>query len=107
VIRVRVSCVDCGVQRLRPSQVQLFTTPQVYESRYAFTCQMCGSWINRPCPPRLVSDLRQAQVPEQRERVPREVFEPHRGPSIAVDEVLDFVLELAAVDDVARFACRP
>jgi hypothetical protein len=104
---VRVSCADCGDLTLRPKDLRLFTTPCAYECRYAFTCPCCSAWISKSAAPYMVQALRQAGVPEQRARVPREVFEPHRGPAISMDEVLDFALELGRVDDVVRFAGRP
>ncbi len=105
-VRVRVACVDCGEQMLRVEDLQLFTTPSLFEARFAFTCPTCQSWINRPAWPALVADLRRLRVRETRVAIPREVFEPHRGPALTADEVLDFALELAHMDDVARFACR-
>lgn len=102
---VRVSCVDCGDQQVGIGDVQLFTTANVAESRFGFTCPQCLSWINRPAGPNVVAMLREVCVRERR-RVPREVFEQHRGPALTVDDALDFALELRHVDELARYACR-
>jgi hypothetical protein len=61
---------------------------------YSFRCEQCGSAVSHPARPDVVDLLVRAGCRQIRWRLPSELAERRDGPSITIDDVLDFHLLL-------------
>jgi hypothetical protein len=106
---IKASCPCCGDVELTATQVRLVVCSVADWSFYAFTCDQCRDEVRKPAGAEVVSLLRSGGVPVERWVVPAEALEPHEGPVIAYDDVLDFALWLGRADDpvAALEAIRP
>lgn len=73
-------------------------------SRYTFTCPDCGDEVTLHACDEAVSLLRFAGVTPIREIVAADAREPHDGPPITEDDVLDFALAVEHVRFLAPIA---
>jgi hypothetical protein len=104
-IRFKVCCPDCGEILVERHAVQLVISSTPGASRYSFTCPECAAWVSKPASPSIVVAL-VGLVPTRHETAPAELSEPHNGPALDLDDLIDLSRELAATDLLARHAGR-
>lgn len=105
---IKASCPCCGDVDLTPQQVRLVLCTLAQWSYYAFTCGTCTEEIRKPAGADVVSLLRTGGVRIERWTIPAEALEPHDGPVITYDDVLDFALWLNQGDPMAALvSVRP
>ncbi|HEX9343717.1 MAG TPA: hypothetical protein VF995_08905 [Actinomycetota bacterium] len=117
--RIRATCPDCGEVELTPPQVELRLGRLGRRGLYRFTCPSCTLLVTKAADRRIVRLLASAGVKAtlpsagpgtgaDREQLPAEALEPHHGPPLTWDDLLDFHFELQAPGWWARFlaACR-
>lgn len=97
---IKASCPCCGDVELTPTQVRLVVCTVADWSFYAFTCGTCSDEVRKPAGADVVSLLRTGGVCVERWLVPAEALEPHDGPLISYDDVLDFALQLQGSTDL-------
>lgn len=98
---IKASCPCCGDVDLTPAQVRLVICNRMEWSYYAFVCTQCTDEIRKPADEEIISLLITGGVDAFMWEIPAEAFEPHAGPVITYDDVLDFVLALESVEDSA------
>ncbi len=106
---IKASCPCCGDVELTAAQVRLVVCSVADWSFYEFTCAQCRDDIRKPAGTEVVHLLRSGGVKAERWTVPAEALEPHLGPVISYDDVLDFALRLAQATSpiTALEAIRP
>lgn len=106
---IKASCPCCGDVELTPAQVRLVVCTVADWSYYSFTCSTCSDEVRKPAGPDVVSLLKTGGVPVERWTVPAEALEPHEGPAVAYDDVLDFALWLRHAENpmAALTSLRP
>ena len=103
---IKASCPGCGEVELTPADVALMVCSHAPLSYYAFTCNGCGDEVRKPADDHVVSLLVSGGVPATVWEVPAEALEPHEGPSLSYDDLLDFALRLAETDLLASLVDR-
>jgi len=116
--RIRATCPDCGEVELTPPQVELRVGRLGRRRLYQFTCPSCALLVTKPADRRIVRLLASAGVATRlpgsgpsagtgvdtaRADLPAEALEPHSGPPLTWDDLLDFHFVLQAPDWWARF----
>lgn len=96
---VRAVCPPCGTVEITAPDVHLLVCAARPElSTYGFACPACHMPIEKPAPHGVVVQLLSAGVTPHALVIPAEVLEPHDGPPLGYDDLLDLALELAALD---------
>ena len=104
---VKANCPCCGDVNLASSQVKLtIIRPLKDRSWYQFTCPHCLDQIVKPAGQHISRLLRYAEVPTRFEQIPGEALEPHAGPALTRDDLLDLALQLACLDEIAGQAAH-
>lgn len=103
--KVRASCHTCGTVDLLRPDVRLVLSDVPSACRYSFTCPKCRAWISKPADECVIA-LLLGKVPLHRETAPAELTEPHTGPPLTLDDLIDLHAEMAETDELARFAHR-
>jgi hypothetical protein len=124
--RIRAICPDCGEVELTPPQVELRLGRLGRRGLYRFTCPSCTLLVTKPADRRIVRLLSsvgvkawlpgpgiglgswsgsgtRADAGTTRPDLPAEALEPHQGPPLTWDDLLDFHFVLQAPDWWARF----
>lgn len=101
---IRATCPTCGEVELTPNDVSLMVCTHAPMSYYAFDCATCRRQIRKPADDHVISLLISGGVPAQVWELPAEALESKTGPAIDYDDLLDFVLALAADDLLAARA---
>jgi hypothetical protein len=91
---VVASCPTCGQVQLPPEVVHLVLCTPRARSSYWFPCPGCREAIRKPADEHIISLLKGADVPVTLLAVPLEALEPHSGPPLTANDVLDALLEL-------------
>jgi hypothetical protein len=91
-VEIVAPCPVCECVVLRPSEIQLLVSSNPALSHYGFTCPICASVITRPATSDTIHALLRGGVVAVLHQVPAEALEPHTGPVISPDDVLDFAL---------------
>jgi hypothetical protein len=106
--KIRATCPACGEVELTPPDVELRVHQVEAHSFYAFECPACRRTVTKPADRRVVRLLTSGGVPAQPWNPPGEVLEPHHGPALTWDDLLDLHLELQSPDWFVRLvtACR-
>ena len=104
---VRSTCPTCGTVDVAADAVTLFVTGPDSDPTYCYTCPQCFGHVEKPTSSRAISMLRSAGA--RVVLVPAEVTERAGDVRAARqelddDDLLAFMRELAATDDLARFA---
>ena len=73
-------------------------------SSYSFRCPKCAEDVRKPADDHVVRLLLSGGVAATVEEVPAELLEPHDGPPLTYDDLLDLGLHLARTDRLAAFA---
>ena len=101
---IKASCPVCGEVELTPADVSLMVCTSAALSYYAFTCTTCLDEVRKPADEHVVQLLVSGGVPAQVWEVPAEALEPHDGPRLSYDDLLDFALHLGTSDLLAELA---
>jgi hypothetical protein len=98
-ITVKAVCPVCGEVEMPNCDVWLkVCTNGPGLSTYGFQCPACHQPVERQACDRAVMQLISAGVSAEAWALPAELFEPHTGPPIGYDDLLDLALELADLD---------
>jgi hypothetical protein len=103
---IKASCPTCGEVELTPADVALMVCSHAPLSYYRFACPTCTDEVRKPADDHVVSLLVSGGVPAQVWEVPAEALEPHPGPALSYDDLLDFALELGETDFLASLVDR-
>lgn len=95
---IKASCPSCGDVELSPRQVRLVVCSIEERSFYSFACSSCGDEVRKHAGEDVVALLRTGGVLPERWVIPAEVLEPHHGPALSTDDLLDFCLWLESAD---------
>ncbi len=87
---IRATCTDCGDVELTTSDVRVRVCIEDNSGSYLFRCPHCLMAVVKPAEPRIVDLLVSSGVELNTWRLPAELFEPHEGPRIVHDDLLDF-----------------
>ena len=101
---IKASCPTCGEVELTPDDVSLMVCSHAPLSYYAFCCPTCSEEVRKPADDHVVSLLVSGGVPATVWDVPAEALEPHAGPALTYDDLLDLALQLASTDLLAPVA---
>jgi hypothetical protein len=93
--RVRASCPDCGDVELGTDTVQVRVCVDDGTGSYAFRCPRCRMAAAKPAGVRVVHLLVSWGAPLTMWRLPAELGEPHHGPPLTHDDLLNFHQALA------------
>jgi hypothetical protein len=104
---IRASCPCCGEVELTAGDVTLDVCANAPLSSYSFRCPTCRSRVRKPADDHVVSLLISGGVSAEVWEIPAEALEERSGPPIGYDDLLDFVLQLDAVDLLAGRAAIP
>ncbi|MFC5379676.1 hypothetical protein [Aquipuribacter nitratireducens] len=89
---------------LTPRQVRLVVCSVEARSFYSFSCSTCGDEVRKHAGTDVVALLSSGGVVPERWVIPAEVLEPHDGPVLSHDDLLDFCLWLESADLLAAVA---
>jgi predicted RNA-binding Zn-ribbon protein involved in translation (DUF1610 family) len=103
---IKASCPSCGEVELTPADVSLMVCSHAPLSYYAFHCPSCTDEIRKPADDHVVSLLVSGGVPATVWDVPAEALEPHTGPALTYDDLLDLALHLERTDLLAAAAAE-
>ncbi|MHB8340082.1 MAG: hypothetical protein ACYDB7_02780 [Mycobacteriales bacterium] len=104
---IKATCPTCGEVDLTPEQVRLVVCGNGPLSYYGFDCPTCLEDIRKPADEHIVSLLTSGGVRPSVWSIPAEALEPHPGPALGYDDLLDFALQLASDDLLAALAATP
>jgi hypothetical protein len=96
--KFRMRCQDCGEMELAPEAIDLQWCSHAPASYYRYSCPSCGHTATRPVDGETAQVLIGAGVRPKYWHLPAEAMEPHPGPAITLDDVLDFHLLLESED---------
>jgi hypothetical protein len=89
--RISANCPSCGRIEVGADEIRLtvfVNRPEL--SHYDFHCDFCNDDISKPVTEPIVSILVAANVSSLFIEIPAEALEPHTGPAICWDDILDF-----------------
>jgi predicted RNA-binding Zn-ribbon protein involved in translation (DUF1610 family) len=98
VTTIRATCPTCGEVELTPDDIELRVCTHAPASYYQFVCPLCAEEIQKPADDRVVQLLISGGVPATVWELPQEVREAHEGPTLTLDDLLDFHLLLEQPD---------
>jgi predicted RNA-binding Zn-ribbon protein involved in translation (DUF1610 family) len=101
---IKASCPTCGEVELTPADVSLIVCSHAPLSYYAFACPGCTEQVRKPADDHVVSLLVSGGVPATVWEVPAEALEPHEGPALTYDDLLDLAIQLGSTDLLAPVA---
>ena len=101
---IKASCPTCGEVELTPADVSLIVCSHAPLSYYCFSCPSCTDSVRKPADDHVVSLLVSGGVSATVWEVPAEALEPHTGPVLTYDDLLDFALHLGTTDLLAAAA---
>ena len=101
---IKATCPACGDVRLRSRELTVRVCAETDEGTYTFACPRCRAIVAREATPRILALLVSAGVRTEVWHQPAELFEPHDGPPISADDLLDFHLVLERADWFDRLA---
>ncbi|CAN5607838.1 hypothetical protein BH20ACT2_BH20ACT2_06440 [soil metagenome] len=88
--RIRATCSDCGDVELTTADVRLRVCNHDDRGSYSFVCPGCRLAVAKEAKPHVIDILVASGVAVVRWDLPLELQEPHRGPAITHDDLLDF-----------------
>lgn len=95
---IRAQCPDCGDVQLTAEDLVVRVCADDESGSYAFHCPDCERPVSKVASERIVELLVSSGVQMQVWRRPLELSEPHIGPPICFDDLLDFHLQLERAD---------
>jgi hypothetical protein len=87
---IKATCSDCGDVELRSKDLTVRICEDTSDATYSFRCPVCRMVEVRGAEEHVVDVLLAAGVRCTEWHLPAELREPHRGPAICHDDVLDF-----------------
>jgi predicted RNA-binding Zn-ribbon protein involved in translation (DUF1610 family) len=96
--RFAASCPRCGDLDVSAEQMWLVLTDRSERNHYFFNCPGCGQHVRRKAHAITVR-LLERLVPVETIEIPAEALEPHDGPPLTEDDLIDLMLTL---DDASR-----
>ena len=91
--RFAASCPRCGDLDVSAEQMWLVLTDRSERDHYFFHCPGCGQHVRRKAHAITVR-LLERLVPVERIEIPAEALEPHDGPPLTEDDLIDLMLTL-------------
>jgi hypothetical protein len=104
VTTIKASCPTCGEVELTSKDITLRVCSHAPRSYYSFICPKCRDEVRKPADDHIISLLMSGGVRAQVWEVPAEALEAKNGPALNYDDLLDFVLMLGVVDNLAMEA---
>lgn len=104
---IKASCPTCGEVELTSQDVRLMVCSHAVLSYYTFDCPSCAESVRKPADDHVVSLLMSGGVRAEVWDLPAEATEPHIGPALTYDDLLDLAMALASSDLVAAAAGAP
>lgn len=102
---IRATCPTCGDVELTTGDVRVMVCSTTNDSSYTFTCPSCRVAVTKAADRRVVDVLVASGVALSVWRLPAELDEPHAGPPISYDDLLEFHFQLQGDDwEQALFA---
>lgn len=102
---VKATCPDCGVVEMTERDVTLYVcTERPALSRYEFVCPACHQQVDKSACDEQINLLLSVGVATHILDIPCEALEPHVGPPLTLDDLLDFALELRGETALAEWA---
>ncbi|MFN8028613.1 MAG: hypothetical protein U0W40_20335 [Acidimicrobiia bacterium] len=93
---VRAQCPECGDVRLQINDLTVVVGDDAeMPSSYRFCCPVCDHVVTREATARIVDLLVGAGAAQEIFRWPAELAEPHMGPPLTADDLLDLHVKLA------------
>jgi len=92
VTTIRANCPSCGDVQLRAGDLTVRVCSDDEQGSYAFRCPACELAVAKEASKRIVDLLVSSGVRMEVWRLPAELAEPHQGPPITPDDLLDFHL---------------
>ena len=100
--RIRASCPTCGDVELTVSDIQVLVCSTTNEGSYAFRCPDCRLATAKQAESRVVDVLVASGVRLSVWQMPAELAEPHVGPPVSYDDLLEFHFQLEQDDWLHR-----
>lgn len=100
-VTIKARCDFCGEIELAPTGLRLVVFDSGKAHYYEFFCPKCKLYKRRPADDSVQKMLVGGGVPCDYRHVPFELLEPHTGPPITMDDVLDFARGVNSIEDVA------
>ncbi len=105
---IRANCPSCGDVQLKAADLTVRVCSDDDTGSYCFRCPSCERAVAKDASRRIVDLLVSSGVRLQVWRRPAELLEPHEGPTLTPDDLLDFHLLLrdddwfAALSEMVR-----
>lgn len=91
---IRANCPSCGDVQLRATDLVVRVCSDDESGSYCFRCPACEKAVAKEASRRIIDLLVSSGVRMQVWRLPAELHEPHLGPTVTPDDLLDFHLLL-------------
>jgi hypothetical protein len=101
VTTIKACCPTCGEVELTSADIRLQVCGSAPLSFYSFRCPGCQADVRKPADDHIIQLLMSGGVRAEVWEVPAEALEPHCGPALGYDDLLDFVLQLGSEDRLA------
>jgi predicted RNA-binding Zn-ribbon protein involved in translation (DUF1610 family) len=101
---VRATCPTCGDVEMPLTSLSLRVCADDGRGTYGFSCPTCGERVVKEAEGMVVGVLLASGVDLAWWELPDELDEPHHGPALTHDDLLDFHLLLEQPDWFARLA---
>jgi ribosomal protein S27E len=98
-IKVRVVCPGCGPVVLPAKELRCELEAAGDKGICELRCPVCSTMVLVPAGPVAVETMRDGGAGHMSGSVPFELLEPHTGPALSWDDVLDFKLALEGSSD--------
>lgn len=95
---IKATCPGCGEVELTPNDIELRVCTHAPASYYTFDCPTCNDAIQKPADDRVIQLLISGGVRAIVWELPEEIMQPHAGPPLTHDDLLDFHLLLETPD---------
>ncbi len=97
-VKVRVVCPGCGPVVLPATELRCELVASGDKGICELRCPVCSTMVLVPAGPAAVETMRDGGAGHMSGSVPFELLEPHSGPPLSWDDVLDFQLALSGSD---------
>ncbi len=91
---VRTTCPTCGDVEMTIGDLRVRLCSTTNEGSYAFRCPACRLLVAKPIEASVVDVLVLAGVELEVWHMPEELYEPHAGPPVSYDDLLEFHFQL-------------
>lgn len=91
---IRAQCTNCGDVILEASSLKVRVCVETQDGAYNFNCPMCEKAVSKSASQEIIDLLVASGVELKEWHLPLELKEHKAGPSITLDDILDFHLLL-------------